>query len=53
QRLPRWGCGADTLFLAITEALKNWKAVHHWKSALQSFQVMFGEERMTMKIQIT
>ncbi|KAF1719522.1 IS256 family transposase [Pseudoxanthomonas wuyuanensis] len=33
------------LFLAIREASKNWKSIHHWKPALQSFQLMFGEER--------
>ena len=37
----------DTL-LAIREASKNWKSIHHWKPALQSFQVMFGEERVPL-----
>jgi putative transposase len=36
------------LFLAIREASKNWKSIHHWKPALQSFQVMFGEERVPL-----
>jgi transposase-like protein len=36
------------MFLAIREASKNWKAIHHWKPALQSFQVMFGEERVPL-----
>jgi putative transposase len=34
-----------SLLLAIREASKNWKSIHHWKPALQSFQLMFGEER--------
>lgn len=37
-----------SLFLAIGEASKNWKSIHHWKPALQSFQVMFGEERVPL-----
>ena len=36
------------LSLAIREASKGWKAIHHWKPALQSFQVMFGEERVPL-----
>ena len=36
------------LFLAIREASKSWKSIHHWKAALQSFQVMFGEERVPL-----
>jgi putative transposase len=36
------------LFLAIREASKNWKSIHHWKPALQSFQVMFGEDRVPL-----
>lgn len=36
------------LFMAIREASKNWKSIHHWKPALQSFQVMFGEERVPL-----
>lgn len=36
------------LFLAVREASKNWKSIHHWKPALQSFQVMFGEERVPL-----
>lgn len=37
-----------SLFLAIREASKNWKSIHHWKPALQSFQLMFGEERVPL-----
>ena len=36
------------MFLAIRETSKNWKSIHHWKPALQSFQVMFGEERVPL-----
>lgn len=36
------------MFLAIREASKNWKSIHHWKPALQSFQLMFGEERVPL-----
>ena len=32
------------IFLAIRETSKNWKSNHRWKPALQSFQLMFGEE---------
>lgn len=35
------------LFLAIREASRNWKSIHHWKPALQSFQVMF-EDRVPL-----
>jgi hypothetical protein len=34
--------------MAIREASKNWKMIHHWKPALQSFQLMFGEERVPL-----
>ena len=37
-----------SLFMAIREASKNWKPIHHWKPALQSFQLMFGEERVPL-----
>lgn len=36
------------LFLAIREASRNWKSIHYWKPALQSFQVMFGEDRVPL-----
>ncbi len=45
---PNDGSALKSLFLAILEASKNWKAIHHWKPALQSFQVMFGEERVPL-----
>lgn len=37
------------LFLAVREASRNWKMIHHWKPALQSFQIMFGEERVPLE----
>jgi putative transposase len=36
------------LFMATREASKNWKSIHHRKPALQSFQVMFGEDRVPL-----
>lgn len=36
------------LFAAIREASKNWKSIQNWKPALQSFQIMFGEERVPL-----
>ena len=36
------------LFVAIREASKNWKSIQGWKPALQSFQIMFGEERVPL-----
>ncbi len=35
-----------SLFLAIREASKRWRGVHHWKAALQVFQILFGEDRV-------
>ena len=35
---------------AVKEASKNWKSLHHWKPALQSFQLMFGEERVPLSV---
>jgi len=34
------------LYLAIRQASRNWKQIHHWKPALQTFQILFGEERV-------
>ena len=33
-----------SLYLAIREASKRWRGVHHWKPAMQVFQIPFGEE---------
>ena len=40
---PNDDSALKSLFLAIGEASRNWKSIHHSKPALQSFQVMFGE----------
>jgi len=45
---PNDDSALKSLFLAVREASKNWKSIHHWKPALQSFQVMFGEERVPL-----
>jgi putative transposase len=45
---PNDDSALKSLFLAIREASKNWKSIHHWKPALQSFQLMFGEERVPL-----
>lgn len=45
---PNDDSALKALFLAIREASKNWKSIHHWKPALQSFQLMFGEERVPL-----
>jgi putative transposase len=34
------------MFLAIQEASKKWAGIHHWKPALQTFQIMFGYDRV-------
>ena len=36
----------EILVVPRPEASKRWKSIHHWKPALQSFQVMFGKERV-------
>ena len=45
---PNDDSALKALYLAIREASKNWKSIHHWKPALQSFQLMFGEERVPL-----
>lgn len=35
-----------SLYLAIREASKRWRSIHHWKPALQVFQILFGEDRV-------
>lgn len=47
---PNDDSALKSLFLAIHEASKNWKSIHHWKPALQSFQIMFGEERVPLAV---
>lgn len=38
------------LYLAIRQASRNWKMIHNWKPALQTFQVMFGEDRVPLNL---
>jgi len=45
---PNDDSALKSLFMAIREVSRNWKSIHHWKPALQSFQVMFGEERVPL-----
>lgn len=45
---PNDDSALKSLFLSIREASRNWKQIHHWKPALQSFQVMFGEGRVPL-----
>ena len=37
-----------SLYSAVTQAWRKWGRIHHWKPALQSFQLMFGEERIPL-----
>lgn len=37
-----------SMFLAIREVSSRWRSVHHWKPALQLFQILFGEERVPL-----
>ena len=34
------------MYLAIRQCADKWKTIHHWKSALQVFQIVFGEDRV-------
>lgn len=45
---PNDDSALKSLFLAVREASRNWKSIHHWKPALQSFQIMFGEDRVPL-----
>lgn len=38
-----------SLYLAIREASRRWRGVHHWKPAMQVFQILFGEERVPIE----
>ena len=46
---PNDDSALKSLFMAIREASRNWKSIHHWKPALQSFQIMFGEEQVPLE----
>lgn len=43
---PNDDSAQKSLFLAIREASKRWRGVHHWKAAMQVFQILFGEDRV-------
>jgi transposase-like protein len=45
---PNDDSALKAMFLVVREASKNWKIIHHWKPALQSFQIMFGEDRVPL-----
>jgi len=45
---PHDASALKSLFLAVREASKKWNAIRDWKPALQSFQVMFGVERVPL-----
>ncbi|QSA97488.1 IS256 family transposase [Methylococcus sp. EFPC2] len=43
---PNDEAALKALYLAISQAARNWKQIHHWKPALQTFQILFGEDRV-------
>ncbi len=43
---PNDDSAMKSMFLAIREASKRWRGIHHWKPAMQVFQILFGEERV-------
>lgn len=43
---PNDEAALKALYLAIHQASRNWKQIHHWKPALQTFQILFGEDRV-------
>jgi len=43
---PNDEAAVKALYLAIEQASRNWKQIHHWKPALQTFQILFGEDRV-------
>ena len=47
---PNDDAALKAMYLAVRDASKNWKSIHHWKPALQSFQVMFGEDHVPMAV---
>lgn len=46
--LPNDETAMKALYLAIREVSQRWKAIHHWRPALDEFQVVFGEERVPL-----
>jgi transposase-like protein len=47
---PNDESAVKALYLAIRQASKNWKMIHNWKPALQTFQLMFGEDRVPLNL---
>lgn len=45
---PHDDSALKSMFLAIRNISKRWKQIHHWKPALQVFQILFGEERLPL-----
>lgn len=45
---PNDEAAMKALYLAIQHASRNWKMIHHWKPALQTFQILFGEDRVPL-----
>ncbi len=43
---PNDEAAIKALYLAVQQASRNWKMIHHWTPAVQAFQTMFGEERV-------
>ena len=43
---PNDESATQALYLAVKRASGRWKMIHHWKPALQTFQIMFGEDRV-------
>jgi transposase-like protein len=43
---PNDEAAVKALYLAVEQASRNWKQIHHWKPALQTFQILFGEDRV-------
>jgi len=36
------------MYLAIRQSADKWKTIHHWKPALQVFQIVFGEDKISL-----
>ena len=36
------------MYLAIRQSADRWTVIHHWKPALQVFQLLFGEDRVPL-----
>jgi transposase-like protein len=39
---PNDEAALKAMYLAIQQASRNWKQIHHWKPTLQMFQIQFG-----------